>query len=609
MPCYEQILTQAGCDQGTLSLALSNGATPSDYFATAKNLTAMNLYNRVAPKPFGMNAQGQSTVAAALQEAAAVVASASQPPTSALGASARDLCLQAGAINQYDFCSELLPTTPMSNVDPSCLQEAFLRAGGNENGTMYPSPTNTTALTYYSTLGTWGKFTQYLSALNLNARGPTTNEGFAMKRKGIGYKREGFVSMDLQVQQSYQTQSLALTQLRGITPAALVTNRVNPGSPGIDLIGFSVNSGGFWIIVVQTVIPSLSAIASYMVNGATVFVTVTDLRVTAATSYTLSSNASISYLTQNQPSWQNTTPLSATTSPALPLSITSPNVIRMQIWGSSSLAFTESAAAAVTPVPTLIREGPRAPWIMLELDPATSRSTFQNLFFPDLFKQIVSPTGTVAYGSTDMVLKTPGKNGYIQLNGGAGTLIIPSLAYSVLNTFTVVFMTSGQSMGNALFVHTSPSNPAVNLTVYLGSDNQVTYSGTTSDGAVPGTYTGIFITPGTWYMMVVSMPPGSPSFSFSIQTLSYAQQSTTNLTNVVTNTFKFSTVTSPALIPTANQFTNAILGFGDVTPGRSVSPSFQLNIAWIHFFGQAPSGPELVRDALNNWQITQPEVP
>jgi len=246
---------------------------------------------------------------------------------------------------------------------------------------------------------------------------------------------------------------------------------------------------------------------------------------------------------------------------------------------------------------------------MLELDPATSRSTFQNLFFPDLFKQIASSTGTVANGTTDLVLKSPGKNGYIQLNGGAGTLVVSSLSYSVLNTFTVVFMTSGQSMGNALFVHTSLSNPAVNLTVYLGSDNQVTFSGTTSDGAVPGTYTGIFITPGTWYMMVVSMPPGSPSWSFSIQTLSYAQQSTTNLTNVVTNTFKFSTTMSPALIPTANQFTYATLGFGDIYQNRGVSPTFQLNIAWIHFFGQAPSGPELVRDALNNWQITQPEVP
>jgi len=246
---------------------------------------------------------------------------------------------------------------------------------------------------------------------------------------------------------------------------------------------------------------------------------------------------------------------------------------------------------------------------MLELDPAFGRNLFQNLLYHDILANPASSTGTVANGTTDMILKTPGKNGSIQLNGGAGTLIIPNLSYAVLNTFTVVFMTSGAPFGNTLFVHTSPSNPAVNLTVFLGTDGQVTYSGTTSDGVVPGTSTGIFITPGTWYMMVVSMPLGSPSFSFSIQTLSYAQQSTTNLTNVVTNTFKFSTVTSPALIPTANQFTNAILGFGDVIPGRSVSPSFQINIAWIHFFGQAPTGPELVRDALNNWQITQPELP
>lgn len=607
VPCYEQILKQAGCDQGTLSLALSNGATPSDYFATAKNLTSMNLYNRVATKPFGMNPQGQSTVAAALQEAAAVVASASQPPTSALGASARDLCLQAGAINQYDFCSELLPTTPMSNVDPSCLQKAFLRAGGNENGTMYPSSTNTTALTYYSTLGTWGKFTQYLSALNLNARGPSTNEGFAMKRKGekaVGYKREGFVSMDQQVQQSYQTQSLALAQLRGITPAALVTNRVNPGSPGIDLVGFAYNANGVWFMVTQTVIPTLASMASYMANGVYVFMAVTDLRVGAPTPYILSvSGSPISFLTRNQPSWKNTTASTSSTSPSLPLSATDPNVLRMQILANPPLTFTESSSTTVTP--TLIRESPRAPWLMLELDPATSRSTFQNLLLPDLLQPMASSTGTVANGTTDMVLKSPGKNGYIQLNGGTGTLTIPTLSYSVLNTFTVVFMTNGQPAGNALLTLTSS---VASLIVFLGTDNQVIFSGTTVDGAVPSTNTGIFVTPGTWYMMVVSMPVGTPSWLVSVQTLSYAQQSTTNLTNVVTNTFKFSTVSSPALVSPANQYLQVGLGLGDVMPNRSVSPTFQLNVAWIHFFSQAPSGPELVRDALNNWQITQPEV-
>jgi hypothetical protein len=149
----------------------------------------------------------------------------------------------------------------------------------------------------------------------------------------------------------------------------------------------------------------------------------------------------------------------------------------------------------------------------------------------------------------------------------------------------------------------------VNLTLTIGSDNQVAFSGTTPDGAVASTYTGIFVTPGTWYMMVASMPLDSPDWLFSIQTLSYAQQSTTNLANTVTNTFKFSTVTSPALVPIANQFRQVVLSVGDVAPNQTVSPTFQLNVAWIHLFSQAPTGPELVRDALNNWQITQPELP
>ena len=609
VPCLEQTLTQAGCDQGTLALALSSGATPSDYMAKAKTLPAMTVYNRVATQPFNMAlfSQGQGTVAAALQEAARVVSAAAQPSTSALGASARDLCLQPGAIAQFDFCSELLPTTPMSTVDPSCLQKAFYKAGGNENGTMFPSSANTAALTYYSTLGTWGKFLQYLTTLNASAKGPSTNEGFASKRtarKAVGYKTEGFLTMDQQVHQTYQTQSLALAQLRGITPDALVTNRVNPGSPGIDLVGLAYNANGVWFMVAQTVIPSLSSMASYTGHGVYAFMTVTDLRVGAATPYILSASGSpLSFLTRNQPTWKNTTASTSATSPSIPLSATDPNVLRMQILATPTLTFTESSSTAVTP--TLVRESPRAPWLMLELDPATSRSTFQNLLFPDLLQPVASTAGTVANGTTDLILKSPGKNGYIQLNGGTGTLTIPSLSYSVLNTFTVVFMQSGGPVGNALLTLTSS---VATLTVFLGTDNQVIFSGATVDGAVPSTNTGIFVTPGTWYMMVVSMPVGSPSWLVSVQTLSYAQQSTTNLATTVTNTFKFSTVSSPALVSTANQYLQVGLGLGDVTPNRGVSPTFQLNVAWIHFFSQAPSGPELVRDALNNWQITQPEL-
>jgi len=594
--CLEQVLTQAGCDQGALALALSNGATPADYMASARSLSSMNLYNKVATKPFNLSLyqQGQAPVAAALQEAANVVASASSnPPTSALGASARDLCLQPGAINQFDFCSELLPSTPMANVDPSCLQKAFERAGGNENGTMYPASSNPGALAYYSTLGTWGKFLAYLSSLNANARGPSSssssNEGFA-------------TNIDDQVHQAYQTQRLALSQLRGITPDALTTNRVNPGSPGIDLIGYASTPAGKWYIVVQTVIPSLASVASYAANGVVAFMSITDMRVPASTPYTVSvSGTSITFITLNQISWWNTPPLYAATSPSLPLSVTGPNIIRMQTGAPPSIAFTESSPTAGTP--TLVRESPRAPWIMLELDPASSRSIFRNILFNDILVPLATPTGTVTHGSTDDVLKSPGKNGYITLNGGSGGLIVSSLSYGTFSAFTCIFSTSGTSMNNALFVHQSPVN-AVGLVVYIGTDNQVGFMGSALDRQYPTTATGIFVTPGSWYMMTVFMPAGSPTWTFSIQTLSYAQLSTTDLTNTVTNTFKFSTASAPALI--ANPATQTILTFGDTSNGgRSVSPTFQLSVAWIHFFGQMPSGSELGRDALNNWQITQ----
>jgi hypothetical protein len=52
---------------------------------------------------------------------------------------------------------------------------------------MFPSATNSAALAFFNTLGTWGAFKTYVTNLYGFARGPSTQEGFYTQRTGSRY--------------------------------------------------------------------------------------------------------------------------------------------------------------------------------------------------------------------------------------------------------------------------------------------------------------------------------------------------------------------------------------------------------------------------------------
>ena len=168
--CLDSILHQGGCStDGALSIALSTGATPRDYMATARNLESMDLYNKKASQPFNINifSDGQATVAMALQEASNLASNANtKPANSAIGAAARDLCLRKGALDQYNFCADI-PLTSPPPYNLSCLQRAFREAGGQAAGTKYPTTQNINSL--YNVLPMWKNVIDYINRLASNA--------------------------------------------------------------------------------------------------------------------------------------------------------------------------------------------------------------------------------------------------------------------------------------------------------------------------------------------------------------------------------------------------------------------------------------------------------
>lgn len=51
---------------------------------------------------------------------------------------AEDLCLNAGKFNDYDFCSEITDSTPLSTVELKCLQAQWQELNGKPAGLLYP---------------------------------------------------------------------------------------------------------------------------------------------------------------------------------------------------------------------------------------------------------------------------------------------------------------------------------------------------------------------------------------------------------------------------------------------------------------------------------------
>ena len=161
--CLTTKLTQVGCkNTGTMYQALQSGSDTS-YLDTLTPNFAYNTYQSRATVPLDSTSlnTGKLTVAEALAEFNRVNEQASSNLNSGLNFAARDLCFTSGIMDTYDFCSELLDSST-SPFSLKCLQNQFLRMGGQKTGTMYPSNNN---LASWNSNNKWGDVKNAISKL------------------------------------------------------------------------------------------------------------------------------------------------------------------------------------------------------------------------------------------------------------------------------------------------------------------------------------------------------------------------------------------------------------------------------------------------------------
>ena len=140
--CVIQAARSAGCtDNGTLIQALRS--SDGDFDSVLKSKPVYLAYNSVALPSItpAVMKDGSASLVTALNDFRRLVRNTSDP-NKKLAISSRDLCLNAGAYDEYDFCVEMTQQTLMNETNIVCAQRDWIKRGGSENGTGYPTLKN-----------------------------------------------------------------------------------------------------------------------------------------------------------------------------------------------------------------------------------------------------------------------------------------------------------------------------------------------------------------------------------------------------------------------------------------------------------------------------------
>jgi hypothetical protein len=198
--CLQNALFTSGCQsKGALHMALGGFTSTTNPDSLRQNNKTIGTYVDLNPK---FNLQ-QFLMAGTMKDAQAQAAALSKDSKTAEqnaknnkynqtkdNTLAIDMCKQSGYfLDQYDFCTELQPTTPVPTVgwDITCLQKALLKAfkippnpdptvppAPPPSGNMYPKNQNDCAHRYYNTLSPWSAVTDHMASIydNMYNGGP-----------------------------------------------------------------------------------------------------------------------------------------------------------------------------------------------------------------------------------------------------------------------------------------------------------------------------------------------------------------------------------------------------------------------------------------------------
>ena len=608
--CIQRIVNEGGCrDRGALAISLSEGARPGDYMAAAKTLPSLTLYNRHMNPPLDIAAFAQPgpTMRNALKEHVSRLAAATtKPATSAIGAAARDLCLQRGAIDQFDFCGEIGDGTPPP-FDMNCVRKLFLASSGNPMGTLYP--TVQTMASTYNTKPNWKAVKDFITGLRARASGSV----------------DGFVDIGTVTRNKYNQQATALQELVGITPEQL-GNRP-PAVLGVEMFWFDTRTNVLLNVTADSYFPTYSwndrpIPQAFERTDYIQFVGLSDVRVHQPTSMkfkfitddgvimTLNKPIDVNVrgiidtadtfaanLIQGAREYANRTCWSLTPDKA--------NVMKVY-WHDKggghhtfSLAGSTCSGMAYEPIRGLyLTRELSGPILQFENTP---QGDFGDLRMPEFFAFNKFGNGrnnVQVNAKADDKLRTPGKNGFARIAGGQSFLALKNLSMTAWTAMTFVFSLETAPNNDTLLSMRMTGGGQI-IQVYLthstGDSYIVNYS--SNVGGIQKTETtGVRLLMKTWYMGVIQQV-GVPATSISIvfNELNSVKATSDDWHRQLSRGLSI-TNRDGAVITNAPEQTEIVLG-------TQSSGSLNWDLAWWHVFNTDIRGSVLQRDAHNDWLV------
>lgn len=614
---YRQVISGGCSDNGALAIALSNPSSS----VSLRIGDSVKIYNRVANPPLNIDIfrQGRGTINEVLNEVRQLASNMSQSDTSALGASARELCLQKGSIQKYDMCLELSDSS-VSPFDLKCLQQLFLKMGGQPKGTMYPSA-NT--LPTYNAMNNLGAVKQYLHDLISKIKN-----------------------------NDYNTQRDAMMQFLGITPEGIV-KRV-PYQQGVEVFWFVPATGnpnkvtGFLrrtierdIVQIPYGVEGQSGISQIDGNVYAAMVQLTDLR--APSDFSARFRVTVDdgfWIAVNQPNYIDKTAMNQadadspglfenlrlqgattyTSTQCSDFSASTPNIVKMyyENAGGGGFVFTLNVEGCggqrhyfQPPNYSLTCES-RAPFLNYEVN--LQSNVFEETRNPGLFSQFLGLKSLDSRVRPEERNNVPGNKGFVRINNLSSLIDIPNIAYQSWKTVTFAIRLYTMPVKDTLIKFAVGSSYlSVIVKPINGSTAGVSIEHNFNRGNTMEQSTNFKMSLNKWYLVGVhNWGTGMTLFINGIDEMvankGYADGVRVDKADGI-SLYRPNGTWSPAPgqpneACTIMLGTNGFLGIPS-WGGMYATSAFQYDLAWIHFFQQMAGGDDIYRECMVDWKYTQ----
>lgn len=620
--CLRQQVLSAGCDRkGTLATALLD----ADESRNLAKHTTVTIYNRVANPPFNASifVGGKTTVDNVLREVRQLAGNTSKLDTSAIGAAARDLCLQRGAIEKYDACNDLSDSSaPPHNM--TCLQQVFLKMGGNQRGTLHPSNAN---VDFYNGKGTIGQIKQHL-----------------MERIETMKNTNGGVP--------YNEQKEALIQMIGIRPEDVIIRA--PYKQGVEVFWFTptvMNPRKVGAFLKRTIEPKIvtfndgpSKVPQIGNHGYGVMLQLADIRAPSDATARLQVRVDDGFwVAVNYPpeideyAFTQVAPPGSWTAPTMDkpgffsnmglqgptaynswagdisLNSSTPNIMKLYhqdagggwaAFGFTGTNILDTNNGSNRKYLSLTCEH-NAPFLTFEV---SKRSKFEELRNPGIFAQFTTMIGVDVRTRTDEKASVPGKNSFARLSTARSIIDLKNIAFQSWKTITIPIriLSMSTNMETIIALACGP-NYYFNVVVLRNGQVQVWHN--VQNRATLVTNINAVLAVNQWYL-------------FKIDNLGTGFTITCNLvSDVIANNGSMHSTSSmqgnqavwkvnETWTPTPGQnygTCNIMLGTATKNGwyGMVSSAAFTFDVTWVHFFDRIATPREILRDCNADWKYTQ----